>query len=166
MMNMAIETTRFLRSEDNDSRLEAGRFESLGDEVIRVGGLVTGHGDKIDSLKLEDGELKLENTRLKVEVGSSNLEISRQGNENNSLKLETVSSNAKIIRQGDEVTRLNLKMTQQGADIIRLKDENGKLKPENVKLKLVIDCLKLVNLSSNTTINSLNVKIDWLTLKT
>ena len=34
MMNMAIETTKSLRSEDNDSRLEAELFESLGDKQL------------------------------------------------------------------------------------------------------------------------------------
>ena len=75
---MLFETTKSSRSEEDVSHLEAERYESLGDEIVRQGGVII----------RQDGEI----------VSSKN-EITRQGGEIVSLKVE-------ITRQGGDIVSL------------------------------------------------------------
>jgi chromosome segregation ATPase len=136
MMNMANETTKSLSSqnEDNDSRLEAGLFESLGDEITRV---VSGHGDEIDSLKLENGRLNAKITRQGVELTRLNLKITLQGADiNRKLKLENDKLKAEINKLKAEINCLNLKINQH--EINRL---NIKINQYTLKMKRLEDYL-------------------------
>jgi hypothetical protein len=46
-MNLLIETIKSPRSEEDVSHLEAERYESLGDEIVRQNGVIIQHGEEI-----------------------------------------------------------------------------------------------------------------------
>jgi len=74
----------YVRQNNNDE-MNAERYKSLGDEIVRQGGVIIRQGDEIESLKVEN-----------VRQGGI---IIRQGDEIESLKVE-------IVRQGDEIISL------------------------------------------------------------
>ena len=83
---MQFETTKSSRSEEDISHLEAERYESLGDEIVRQNSVIIRQDGEIISLKADitrqDGEI----TSLKVDNTSLKVEIARQGGDILSLK--------------------------------------------------------------------------------
>jgi hypothetical protein len=100
-MNLLIETIESPRSEEDVSHLEAERYESLGDEIVRQDGVISQQGD---------------------EIVRQNGVIIQQGDEIDSLKCENTRQDGVISQQGDEIVRQNGVISQQGDEIVR---QNG-----------------------------------------
>ena len=106
-MNLLIETIKSPRSEEDVSHLEAERYESLGDEIVRQNGVISQQGDEIvrqNGVIIQQGDeidsLKCENTR-------QNGVISQQSVEIDSLKCENTRRNGVISQQSVEIVRQN-----------------------------------------------------------
>jgi hypothetical protein len=84
----------YVRQNNNDE-MNAERYKSLGDEIVRQGGVIVRQGGV----------------------------IIRQGDEIESLKVENVRQGGIIIRQGDEIESLKVEIVRQGDEIISLKSD-------------------------------------------
>ena len=91
-MNLLIDTIKSPRSEEDVSHLEAKRYESLGDEIVRQNGVISQQGD---------------------EIVRQNGVIIQQGDEIDSLKCEIVRQNGVIIQQGNDLASLRSEFSEE-----------------------------------------------------
>ena len=80
-MNLLIDTIKSPRSEEDVSHLEAERYESLGDEIVRQNGVISQQGDEIvrqNGVIIQQGD----------EIVRQNGAIIQQGNDLASLRSE------------------------------------------------------------------------------
>ena len=132
-MNLLIDTIKSPRSEEDVSHLEAERYESLGDEIVRQNGVISQQGD---------------------EIVRQNGVIIQQGDEIDSLKCEIVRQNGVIIQQGDEIVRQNGAIIQQGNDLASLRSEFSEERREKACLEIAFG-IQDVNANSLLETNNL-----------
>ena len=132
-MNLLIDTIKSPRSEEDVSHLEAERYESLGDEIVRQNGVISQQGD---------------------EIVRQNGVIIQQGDEIDSLKFENTRQNGVIIQQGDEIVRQNGVIIQQGNDLASLRSEFSEERREKACLEIAFG-IQDVNANSLLETNNL-----------
>ena len=132
-MNLLIETIKFPRSEEDVSHLEAERYGSLGDEIVRQNGVISQQGD---------------------EIVRQNGVIIQQGDEIDSLKCENTRQNGVISQHGDEIVRQNGVIIQQGDEIASLRSDFSEERREKACMEIAFG-IQDVNANSLLETNSL-----------
>ena len=98
-MNLLIETIKSPRSEEDVSHLEAERYESLGDEIVRQNGVIIQQGDEIASLRSDFSEERREKACMEIAFGIQDVNANSLLETNSLVKKRGLSALFKSLRE-------------------------------------------------------------------